>query len=152
LLAQGVPFLEGGVEIGRTKGGNGNSYNAGDAVNKYDWTRATKFNGSYNYMKGLIAIRKAFPEFRLSSGDAVRKTLKFLPDSSLPVATIAFTLEAAKKILVVFHGSTQTENMQLPAGNWAIHADGTKAGLTALGTASGNLKLEALSSYVLVQK
>ncbi len=152
LLAQGVPFLEGGVEIGRTKGGNGNSYNAGDAVNKYDWTRAAKFNASYNYMKGLIAIRKAFPAFRLSSGDAVRKTLKFLPDSSLPVATIAFTLEGAKKILVVFHGSTQSDNMQLPAGNWAIHADGTKAGLTALGTVSGNLKLEALSSYVLVQK
>ena len=151
LLAQGVPFLEGGVEIGRSKAGNNNSYNAGDAVNKYDWTRASSFTNSYNYMKGLIALRRAFPAFRLSSADAVKKTLKFLPDSSLPLSTIAFTLEGAKRILVVFHGSTQSDNMQLPAGTWTLHADGTRAGLTPLGTISGNLKLEPLSSYVLVQ-
>ncbi len=112
----------------------------------------SKFNSSFNYLKGLIALRKAFPAFRLSSSDAVRKNLKFLPDSSLPLSTIGFTLEAEKKILVVFHGSTQSENMQLPTGTWTLHADGARAGLTPLGTVSGNLKLEPLSGYVLVQK
>ena len=39
LTCQGVAFLQGGEEMLRTKGGNSNSYNAGDAVNQFDWSR-----------------------------------------------------------------------------------------------------------------
>ncbi len=156
LVSQGIPFLEGGPEMGRTKGGNRNTYNAGDALNKYDWTRGTQFQNVQAYYKGLIAIRKANPAFRLSSASDVQRALKFLPDSSLPIATVAFTLEggsqgAWKRTLVILHGSRNPDQTQLPPGTWNIAANGDQAGLTSLGTATGSLKLEPLSAYILYQ-
>jgi pullulanase len=155
LLSQGIPFLEGGPEIGRTKGGNRNSYNSGDAINKYDWVRATQFQGVYAYYKGLIAIRKANPALRLSSAADVQRALKFLPDSSLSAAAVGFTLEGVqgpwKRMLVILNGSRNAGDAQLPSGVWNIAANGDKAGLSSLGTASGTLKLEPLSAYVLYQ-
>ncbi len=157
LTSQGVPFLEGGVEIGRTKGGNNNSYNAGDGANKYDWTRAASFKPVENYYKGLIAIRKAHPAFKMSSADMIRKHLKFLPDSSLPNGVVAYTLDGAaakdswKRIVVILHGTKNEQTMQLPAGTWNIAANGTQASNGSLGKVSGSLKLEPLSAYILYQ-
>jgi pullulanase len=157
LTSQGVPFLEGGVEIGRTKGGNNNSYNAGDSANRYDWTRAAGFLNVYNYTKGLIAIRKAHPAFRLSSSDAVKKHLKFLPDQALPNGVVAYTLDGAavgdtwKRIVVILHGTRGEQTMQLPTGSWNVAANGTTALNSSLGTVSGSLKLEPLSAYILYQ-
>ncbi len=155
LLSQGIPFLEGGPEMGRTKGGNRNSYNSGDAINKYDWVRATQFQGVYAYYKGLIAIRKANPALRLSSAADVQRALKFLPDSSLPAAAVGFTLDGVqgpwKRTLVLLNGSRNAGDAQLPSGVWNIAANGDKAGLVSLGTASGTLKLEPLSAYILYQ-
>jgi pullulanase len=155
LVSQGIPFLEGGPEIGRTKGGNRNSYNAGDAVNKYDWARGTQFQNVYAYYKGLIAIRKANPALRLSSAADVQRALKFLPDSGLPAAAVGFTLEGIqgpwKRTLVILHGARNAGEAQLPPGVWNIAANGDKAGLSSLGTASGKLKLEPLSAYILYQ-
>ncbi len=67
LLAQGIPFLEGGAELGRTKGGNHNSYNAGDEINNFDWQRGLKFQDVANYYRGLIQIRKSHPAFRINN-------------------------------------------------------------------------------------
>ena len=39
LTSQGVPFIQGGTEILRTKQGNHNSYNSGDAINEIRWVR-----------------------------------------------------------------------------------------------------------------
>ncbi len=157
LTSQGVPFLEGGVEIGRTKGGNNNSYNAGDGANKFDWNRATQFPDVQKYYQGLIAIRKAHPAFKMSSSEQIRKHLKFLSDSSLPNGVVAYTLDGAaakdswKKIVVILHGTRGEQTMALPAGTWNIAANGTKASAGSLGKVSGSLKLEPLSAYILYQ-
>ncbi len=157
LTSQGVPFLEGGAEMGRTKGGNNNSYNAGDAANKFDWARGTQFKNVTDYYKGLIAIRKAHPAFRMDNADAVRQNLKFIADTQLPIATIAYTLDGTrvgdswKRILVVLHGNQGEQNMQLPAGTWNVVANSDKAGLSSLTTATNTLKLEPLSAYILYQ-
>jgi pullulanase len=158
LTSQGVPFLEGGAEIGRTKGGNNNSYNAGDGANRYDWARAAQFQSVYDYYKGLIAIRKAHRAFRLSEARDVREALKFMPDDQLPQSTVAYTLDGSrvgdawKRIVVVFHGSRATQEMKLPAGTWQIAANNAKASLSSLGAVSGTLKLEPLSAYILYQQ
>ncbi len=157
LTSQGVPFLEGGVEIGRTKGGNNNSYNAGDSANRFDWDRATQFQGVHDYYKGLIAIRKAHRAFRLWDARDIREILQFLPDNALPQSTVAYTLNGAKvgdawkRILVVLHGSKSGDSMTLPAGTWQIAANANKASPSSLGVASGTLKLEPLSAYILYQ-
>lgn len=76
LLAQGVPFIEGGAEIGRTKGGNNNSYNGGDEINAFDWSRMKKFSEVHAEIKNLIAIRLGHPAFRLSSSEQVSKLVR----------------------------------------------------------------------------
>ena len=158
LTSQGVPFLEGGAEIGRTKGGNNNSYNTGDKDNRFDWARAAQFSGVREYYKGLIAIRKSHRAFRLWDAKDVREVIAFIPDNRLPVNTIAYTLNGAKvgdswkQILVVLHGSRDASTMQLPAGMWQIAANAKSASANAsLGTVSGSLKLEPLGAYILYQ-
>ena len=78
LLSAGVPFLEGGAEMGRTKGGNHNSYDSGDQVNQYDWRRGRipYFQETAEYTKGLIEIRRAHPALRLATAEQVEKHVK----------------------------------------------------------------------------
>lgn len=158
LTSQGVPFLEGGAEIGRTKSGNNNSYNTGDKDNRFDWARAAQFTSVRDYYKALIAIRKSHRAFRLSDAKDVREVVAFIPDNRLPVSTVAYTLDGAKigdswkRILVVLHGSKSAETMQLPIGRWQIAVNGVTASASgSLGTVSGSLKLEPLSAYILYQ-
>lgn len=154
LLAEGVPFLEGGVEIGRTKNGNANSYDAGDGANSYDWQRATRYVSLRDYYRGLIRLRLAHPAFRLRTADAVRRSLHFLPSASLPEKTVAYTLESTTSsanthYLVIFHGSRVAHPLALPAGNWRLLADGERAGAQPFATVRQQLALRPLSAYVL---
>lgn len=150
LLSQGVPFLEGGAQIGRTKGGNRNSYNAGDAVNAYDWTRAEEYAAENDYVRGLIALRRAHPAFRLATADAVRKALKVVSPGPTP---FAFTLDhGGREYLVLFHGGTERGTYTLPTGKWDVLATGRRASATPIGAAVGVMNLEPLSAYVLVRR
>lgn len=58
LTSQGIPFLHAGVEFVRTKGGNENSFSAGDEINQLDWSRKIGFKDVYDYYRGLIELRK----------------------------------------------------------------------------------------------
>ncbi|HWG85089.1 MAG TPA: type I pullulanase, partial [Deinococcales bacterium] len=158
LTSQGIPFLEGGVEMGRTKGGNHNSYNAGDEVNRFDWASAPKFQAVTDYYAGLIALRKAHPAFRLADAASVKASLQFLPAENLPAGVVAFTLDGSKskdswsRILVAYNGGTGAADLRLPAGTWTVVVHGEKAGTASLGTASGTLRLTPTSAFVLYQR
>jgi pullulanase len=95
LTAQGIPFLEGGAELGRTKGGNNNSYNAGVAVNQFDWKRAATFQSVANRYRDLIKERKEHAE--IFSDPATRSQTKILPNGQIRLtyqfgkSTISFT-------------------------------------------------------------
>lgn len=58
LSGLGIPFLQGGEEFLYTKNMNGNSYCAGDAVNRLDWARREREDETVQYYRGLIALRK----------------------------------------------------------------------------------------------
>jgi pullulanase len=45
LLSQGIPFIEGGSEILRSKNGDQDSYDSGDFFNRLDWTGTTNYWG-----------------------------------------------------------------------------------------------------------
>ena len=158
LLSQGVPILEGGAEFGRTKGSSSNSYNLGDAVNKFDWKRGVQFADVSNYYTGLIAVRRAHPAFRCSTAAMVKQTLAFLPTDALPAKTTAFTLNGAPsgdawaKTLVIFHGGTDTEEMPLPPGPWCLAVSGDKAEAAGAAVSGPTLLLAPLSAYVLYQE
>ncbi|HEY3412244.1 MAG TPA: type I pullulanase [Armatimonadota bacterium] len=155
LLSQGIPFLEGGVEIGRTKRMSNNSYNGGDALNRYDWSRAPEYAEMHDYLRGLIALRRAHPAFRLWSKTQVKTALTFLPVETTPPGTVAFRLDGSKvgdpwkEILVVLHGSRQRDDIELPSGQWSVALGGSGAGSGQPGSVQGKLKLEPLTAYVL---
>lgn len=65
LLSQGVPLLLGGDEFGRTKKGNNNSYCQDNTVSWIDWKLLQKNKNFFEYVKQLIAFRKAHPLFTL---------------------------------------------------------------------------------------
>lgn len=146
--SQGVPFMLAGTEFARTKYGNGNSYNLGD-VNAFDWKRIETYATEVAYVKGLREIRNAFSPFR-SSSNVVSPS--FINTSS---NIIAYSLnnskagEWSKAVVIINNGGAGS--VALPAGTWTVVADGTKAGLTALGTASGNYSVPANGSAILVQ-
>jgi pullulanase len=143
LLSQGIPFLEGGAQIGRTKGGNNNSYNAGDPVNKYDWARATKFSALNDYYRGLIALRKSAPEFRLASATDVRERMQFVPVSGNRVAW------TVGNYFVILNGETTLGKVALPTGTWDVLVDDQRAGTVPLRQgATGEIALTPLSAYV----
>lgn len=83
LLSQGVPFIAAGQEFLRSKplpdnsGFDHNSYRSPDSVNSLKWNNATGYRSVVNYYKGLIAIRKKFPVFRLRSGEEIREKIAF---------------------------------------------------------------------------
>jgi pullulanase/glycogen debranching enzyme len=84
--SQGIAFLQGGDEFGRSKrvpgpmpeatpaNGDGayyvyNSYDASDAVNAFDWTLPAGGEGAAltSYVRGLYALRRSSDAFRLGS-------------------------------------------------------------------------------------
>ncbi|MDU3901853.1 MAG: type I pullulanase [Bifidobacterium breve] len=127
LLSQGIADMQFGQEFLRTKGGNGNSYNAGDAVNAIDWNRTVEQAGSVNYVKGLIALRKSIKNLHLSSYDDIAKNMTVLQQSD---GVVAYQLkDGSDTYVVVFNANESAATVEaVPAGKYTVlAADGKVA-------------------------
>jgi len=155
--SQGIPFLHAGEEFLRTKGGEHNSYNLPDSVNKLDWTRKQENAAVYSFYRDLLALRKAHPAFRMKTARAVRENLKFYEELGLKVAppAIAYQLygdragDSWRRIVVLVNPEKKSRKFALPDGDWvkAFDADGL---VRAPGRAvTGSFTAEPLSLTVL---
>ncbi len=90
LTSQGVPFLHAGCEFFRTKFGDHNSYQSPDAINQIDWSLKAVNRQLFDYVRSLIAIRKAHPVFRLRTAQeaARRIAFHFTPTGDTILATL----------------------------------------------------------------
>ncbi len=64
MLSQGVPMLLAGDEMGRTQQGNNNAYCQDNEISWVDWELDQADRELLNFVKQLIALRKAHPSFR----------------------------------------------------------------------------------------
>ncbi len=64
-LSQGTPMLLAGDEFGRTKQGNNNAYCQDNEISWLDWSLYKKNKELFEFVKGLIALRKEHPLFTL---------------------------------------------------------------------------------------
>jgi pullulanase len=150
--SQGVAFLQGGEEFLRTKGGHDNSYNAGDGVNRFDWSRKAQYEQVFRYYQGLIELRRQHPAFRMTTAEQVRASLHFLEG---PAHTVAFLLNGHANgdrwgcILVVYNANRYDVTMALPPGTWTVVGNGLQIGTKSLGQAEGSVVVERLSCAVL---
>ncbi len=153
LLSEGVFFMQGGDEIARTKGGNGNSYNV-QGPNEFDWSRLTTFATVDNYVQGLISIRKDHPAFRINSAQIITNNLSFL---TTPSGVVGYTINGSavgdswSTILVYFNGNTSSQTVSLPFGTWNLVVNPFVASQTTIATVSGSYTLDPLSAYVMYQ-
>ncbi len=158
-VSQGILFLHGGMEVLRTKFGCHNSYDKGDKINQFDWELKKKNAKVFDYVRELIALRRAHPMFRLSKNSDVRKRLHF-EENHLPVpSAIAFTLdgmnlegETWKRAAVLINPEGVPVEFPLPdRAKFGVYALGSHASLKAFDEAHGSLIVPPRSMAIVAQ-
>ena len=157
--SQGVPFIQAGEEFLRSKplpekkGFAENSYNMPDAVNSIKWDNIHEYPDMIAYYKGLMALRKAHPVFRMQSEAEMTQNLCFLSDT--PENVVAYLLkgkgadDTPENILVIFNGNDEEILYNLPEGKWKILVDDKTAGVDGKKNISEKTDVEPLSALVL---
>lgn len=159
--SQGTPFMFAGEEVFRDKKGVHNSYNQPDSINAIDWENKAKYRDQFDYYKGLTALRKAHPAFRMTSADDIATYLVFDEiDSAATPNLISYSLknhangDSWEEIKVVLNGASHSQSIEIPKGNWKIIAqDGKIDPENGLGTTKGGkIILAPYSALILAQE
>ena len=158
ILAQGVPFLQAGEELLRTKpskkgGFEANSYKSPDAVNSIKWgdLKKEEYRINRDYYRGLIAFRKAHPSLRLSTREDVHRLVH--PISCDNPHVLAFQIEEGEgRIFAAFNADFQDVHLTLPAGKWHVCIRDDVAGTDFLADVDGSVTIARSSALVLFQE
>ena len=154
--AQGTVFIQSGQEFRRSKRGHSNSYDLPDVVNRVEWTAKKRHAGLCEYYRGLAAIRRAHPAFRLRKRADVEYRVWF---GDVPTErTIAHIIhsaelpgETAQAIVMLYNGNGHAVDFALGPGTWSIHADSDRAGLEPLGRAEGKVSVPGHGGMMLMR-
>ena len=163
ITSQGVPFMQAGEEMLRSKVNedgsvNENSYASPDSVNSLKWylLENEEYQNTFQYYKGLIAFRKAHAILRLSDADAVRKCIR--PIEGLDANVVAFDItggmygEVSKEIFVILNPNRIETTVELPKGVWDVYVNGENAGMQVLDTITcGRAVVSPISAMILVR-
>ncbi|TNV68359.1 type I pullulanase [Trichococcus shcherbakoviae] len=151
LLSQGIPFIHAGQEFMRTKNGLENSYNAPDSINRMDWHRRFEMKQAVDYMKGLIALRKREPLFRLRTIDDVKGHMNIL---KADYQIVVYQLEDTEKLYyVIFNGQTNAIDFDVETGDYRVLIEDGKTNVDEPRIIEGlsRIRVEYLSVTVLVK-
>jgi len=154
LTSQGVPFMQGGEEFGRTKHGDNNSYVSPDSVNEIDWSLKARNHGLFTYVRDLIALRKEHPLFRLKTREDIQARLHFLQTAT----GLAYEIDGAslpgeqsrEALVIVNPDNANPMEMPLPSGDWEAAID--ENGATMGNTFSDAVRVPPKSGLVLFQQ
>ena len=157
LLSQGIPLLHAGDELLRTKYGDHNSYRSGDAINAIRWSNKRPFKPVFDYYRGLIALRKAQPAFRMASREEIEGHMEVLRSSDRIIA-YRLTKPAEQgswgQIVVIVNGNDHEMPVDLPPTpyRWNIVVNDRQAGTDTIQTLDqGKAVVPALSLMVLYE-
>jgi len=121
LTSQGISFLHAGTEFLRTKKGVENSFESPDSINAIDWSLKTKNKEIFEYLKGLIKMRKEHPAFRMKSTKEIAANIQFI--DPVQKGSIIYIINGQKvndrwkKIFVVLNSDSK-KTISLPNGIW----------------------------------
>lgn len=151
----GIPFLQAGEEMLRSKKNadgsyNANSYNAGDALNNLKWELlggGSAQEETARYYRGLIALRKKSKVLRDPAAEAV----EIKTDGTL----VSYVLRAPgtdETLFLVWNAGEEERRAALPEGRWSLFADGDRAGDVPLAEGlSGSISVAGVSCYVFLK-
>ena len=154
-LAQGVPFIQAGQEMLRSKPlGDGkydeNSYSSPDSVNSVKWDMLDDNEREAEYFKGLIEFRKAHDLLRLKS---VKEVIEAYVIRQSPDGTIALELSNEDEtILMLINPIPRAKVFLLPEGEWQVYISDIKAGNTPMATYCEGVFVPPISAMVLIKK
>lgn len=126
------------------------SYKAGDLVNGLDWERMIMHRQTVEYVRGLIALRKALPHFNLRKGSAIRKHLRFLADQGGVLIWQLTSPDDRQGILIAANANEAAITCDLPCRLTNILADSGEAWVSSTGRpcTESCLVLEAASAAI----
>lgn len=156
----GVPFMQAGEEILRSKKNadgtyNANSYNAGDGVNAIRWEKISPESAEYKtfcYYKGLIALRKSSAALRAPSAtENGRSVLTSIKEEG---AFLAFTLSyGGEELFIIYNAEERAVRLALPQGTWSLFVDEDRAGADPVERGvSGEITVEKISCRVYMRE
>ena len=132
LLAQGVPMILGGDELGRTQNGNNNAYCQDNEISWYDWDQVDR--DMVAFVQELAALRRTHPLLRRSrlTTDAIPATW-FTPagdEMAGPTDTsgrsLAILIDEPDKqdpgdaFYMMFNSDEHPMPFVLPVGSWEL--------------------------------
>lgn len=156
LTAQGIPFMRAGDEIMQNKQGEPNSFKSPDDVNRIDWALKAKNHDVFDYIKGLITLRKSHPAFRIPTVEGLQQWLHFLDTGDSGV--IAYTLgeyvngDEWKEILVAYNGNRHQAEINIPEQEWSVVCCDGQINLTDQEHLSGGSTRIAPSSALILYR
>ena len=142
LTSQGIPFLQAGQEMLRTKEGEDNSYNSPDRINQIHWKWKKEHRDVFEYYKSLVHLRRQHPMFRMGSAAEVKNNIFFLDDDlgiSLPSNSIGYVLHRGATqdewadALLLFNAKSTASVFRIPVASWKP----VELGLAGSGVAGG---------------
>ncbi|MCR4940063.1 MAG: pullulanase [Treponemataceae bacterium] len=132
LTSQGIAFIHAGQELGRTKVISSkeaglpeteeyfvrNSYQSSDSINRIHWQPENDAEKMYSsliaYTQGLIALRRAFPVFRLKTMREIEHVTRFIPTPEHP-QVLFYSLDDGNFIwYLAFNASKNDVTLTLP--------------------------------------
>jgi pullulanase len=150
LTAQGVPFLHAGDEFLRSKNLNNNSYK--DLVaNPIDWSLKAKHRDVFDFYRGMIALRRAHPAFRMTDRAAIERAVEFA--KVVPANLVEYVIKNHgngdnwSNILVIYNGNKEARLLRV-TGEWSIVADEKRAGTEVLRVARDAVRVESFSLLI----
>ncbi|NOZ04314.1 MAG: pullulanase, partial [FCB group bacterium] len=153
--SQGITFMHEGQEWGRSKviaptaapdprvgQLDHNSYEKDNETNWLNWDEKDLNRELVDYYRGLIRLRKAFPEFRNSDPE----DFTFLKVGNK--VAVAYILQ--NKFAVLLNGDIRAPlKIKLPKGTWRILVDGKTVNLESNRTVADNIVVPPTSGMVL---
>ena len=161
--SQGVPFIQAGEEMLRSKPIPGtytfaeNSYNLSDEINSVKWDNIHTYGDMVDYYSGLMAFRKAHKALRMERAADIAAHLHFLncPKERM----VAYKIDAqavgdsAQQILVIFNANTQAEEFELPdLDTWQVCVSDERAGKDAIFSLSAKAVIKPVSALVMIKE
>lgn len=122
-------FFLAGEEFGRTKCGDGNTYNKPASLNRLDWGRAAQNRTLVDYYRGLIALRKQLPGLCDKTAQAAAR---FTEITDIDESCVRVRVDNAggsrwQELLLYFNAACEPSEQPLPAGFWQVLADEASA-------------------------
>ena len=161
--SQGITMIHSGQEFARSKvitqdvkvddplkgKIDHNTYDKDNGTNYINYKHAEINKELFDYYKGLIALRGKYDAFRRAD----YADIKFI-DSKNNTFALGYNLNYRDdEFIILFNASTEkAEEFTLPEGEYEVLVNPAIAGIEAIETMTGKIKLETSSGYVLKKK